>query len=77
VPSAALPGARNLVIFGPREAIPYLWAPIDAGDIPACIITKASQSPDGLLERVRFSGESHAELDAWLSGRRYEFQDLR
>jgi len=76
VPSAALPGTRNLVIVGAREAIPYQWAPIDSGDIPACVITKASRPPDGLLDKVRFAGDPHAELDAWREGRRHEFADL-
>lgn len=76
VPSAALPGTRNLVILAAREAIPYQWTPIDSGDIPACALTKASQPPDGLLEKVRFVGEPHAELEAWGEGRRYELSDL-
>lgn len=77
VPSAALPGTRNLVILGAREAIPYQWTPIDSGDIPTCVLTKASQPPDGLLEKVRFVGEPHAELKVWRAGRRYEFTDLK
>jgi hypothetical protein len=76
VPSAALPGTRNLVIFGPRVQIPYLWEPVDYGDIPACAVTKASQPPEGLLERVRFRRQSHAELDAWREGQRFDFPDL-
>jgi len=76
VPSAALPGARNLVILGARESIPYEWKPIDAGDIPACAITHASEPPDAVLERVRFVGEPHAELQAWEQGWRYEGLDL-
>jgi len=77
VPNAALPGTRNLVIFGPRVQIPYLWEPVDYGDIPACVITKASQPPEGLLERVRFSRQPHAELEAWRVGRRFDFTDLQ
>lgn len=76
VPSAALPGTRNLVILGPRESIPYEWQPIDAGDIPACAITYASEPPDVVLERVRFAGEPHAEVQAWERGWRYEGLDL-
>jgi len=77
VPSAALPGTRNLILFGPRVQIPYDWTPIDAGDIPACALTKASQPPEGLLERVRFAGHPHASLTAWRSGQRFEFRDLQ
>jgi len=64
------------VILGAREAIPYQWTPIDSGDIPACALTKASRPPDGLLEKVRFAGEPHAELEAWRDGRRYDLADL-
>jgi hypothetical protein len=77
VPNAALPGTRNLILFGPRVQIPYQWTPIDAGDIPVCALTKASQPPAGLLERVRFKGHPHAALDGWRSGRRFEFRDLQ
>lgn len=76
VPSAALPGARNLVVLKARVAIPYLWTPIDCGDVPACILTQASQPPEGLVDRIRFAGEPHAELEAWEQGRRYELADL-
>lgn len=77
VPNAALPGTRNVVIFGPRVQIPYEWEPVDYGDIPACAITKASQPPEGLLQRVRFSEQPHAELEAWRDGRRFDFADLQ
>lgn len=77
VPNAALSGTRNLVIFGPRVQTPYDSAPIDAGDIPACALTRASQPPPGLLQRVRFSGHPHAALDAWRGGRHFESNDLR
>lgn len=76
VPSAALPGSRNVVILGPRESIPYLWAPIDDGDIPACIVAEHSQPPEGLVDLVRFRGESHVELEEWLKGRLYDLADL-
>lgn len=76
VPSAALPGSRNLVVFGPRVEIPYMWEPVDEGDIPACALTKASQPPEGLLQMVRFRGSRHAELEAWEEGRSYVLADL-
>src|SRR5262249_55826927 len=37
VPSAALPGTRNVVLFGPRVAAPYLTRPVSSLDIPASI----------------------------------------
>lgn len=76
VPSAALPGARNLLILGERVPIPYDWTPVDSGDIPASAITHASGPPPELLERVRFRGEAHAELTSWEEGRAYGGLDL-
>jgi RES domain-containing protein len=68
VPSAALPGTRNVVIFGERVRIPYDWTPIDDVDVPACVIAERSQPPQGLAELVCYPGESHIGLDAWRAG---------
>jgi hypothetical protein len=37
VPSAALPGTRNVILFGPRVAAHYLTQPVNPLDIPASI----------------------------------------
>ena len=76
VPSAALPGTRCLVILGERVDIPFLWAPVDDVDMPACLVVEDGRPPQSLLELVRYSGDRHAELDAWLAGDVYEFADL-
>jgi len=58
-PSAALPGAINLVIFGPR----ILWAwrrpVILSATIPATIAAVGSP-PAGLVGRVRYFGDEYA-----------------
>jgi RES domain-containing protein len=77
VPSAALPGTSNVVIFGEREDIPYLWTPIDEGDLPACIVAEEGRPPMKLLDLVRHSGQPHAEFEAWAAGHRFGFADLR
>jgi hypothetical protein len=77
VPSAALPGTENLVIFGERVPIPYLWVPIDPGDLPACVIAERSQPPSEISPLVRHFGESHRAFEEWKAGRRYHFPDLR
>jgi RES domain-containing protein len=76
VPSGALPGTQNVVIFAERVGIPYLWSPIDELDLPACVVAGRAAPPPALIDNVRFRGERHAEFEAWLSGQRYDFADL-
>jgi hypothetical protein len=76
VPNAALPGTRNVVIFGERTAIPYSWHPRDAWDVPACTLAERSRPPEGIESAVRFLGDTHPELEAWAAGRPYQFADL-
>jgi hypothetical protein len=76
VPSAALPGTENLVIFGERTQIPYSWEPISSVDIPACVIAERSQPPLAIATLVRFVGDPHPALDAWREGRSFRFPDL-
>jgi hypothetical protein len=70
-PSAALPGALNLTLFGPRMASTWDRPPLLASSLPATIITKGAPPP-GLLPRVRRIGVPHPILVAHLSagGRR-------
>jgi RES domain-containing protein len=60
-PSAALPGATNLTLFGPRMASSWDRSTLLASSIPATIITKGAPPP-GLLRRVRQIGMPHADL---------------
>jgi RES domain-containing protein len=76
VPSAALPGTENIVIFGERVQIPYSWSPISAVDIPACVVAERSEPPPGVGPLVRHVGDPHPAFDAWREGRRYRFDDL-
>lgn len=76
VPSAALPGTENIVIFGERVQIPYSWSPISAVDIPACVIAERSQPPPGVVSLVRYAGDAHPGFEAWRKGRVYRFADL-
>jgi hypothetical protein len=68
VPSAALPGTKNVVIFGERVRIPYGGNPIDEGDIPTSVLAERSQPPDGIAALVRYSGDDHAGLTEWRLG---------
>jgi RES domain-containing protein len=68
VPSAALPGARNLVILEERIAIPYSQEPIEPIDTPVTLAAAGARPPGSLIELVRHRGDPHAELQAWEAG---------
>lgn len=72
VPSAALPGTRNLLLFGPRVGSPYLLSPAGAVDVPASVTAESGRPLIALLDRVRFRGEPHPELEAWRRGESFE-----
>jgi hypothetical protein len=68
VPSAALPGTDNVVLFGERAAAPYLVEPLSPVDVPSSLTADGGRPPLGVLERVRRRGEPHAGLEAWRAG---------
>ncbi len=65
-PSAALPGALNLTLFGPRTASTWGRPPLLVSSLPATIIAKGAPPP-GLLSLVRRIGAPHAALVAFMS----------
>jgi len=73
VPSAALPGTRNAVLFGPRVAAPYLTEPVSTLDIPASITAEDARPLLSLLSVVRFIGDDHAALTSWKQGLSFRF----
>jgi hypothetical protein len=75
VPSAALPGTLNVVLFGARVSAPYLVDPLGALDVPAAITADGGRPPEGLLRLVRFRGDSHAALEAHRAGRPFRHQE--
>lgn len=75
VPSAALPGTRNVVLFGARVAAPYLTKPVSSLDIPASITAEDGRPPTSLSEIVRFRRDSHAAIDAWRRGEQFAFAE--
>ena len=56
VPSAALPGTRNVVLFGARTAAPWQAAAVGAFDVRTSIAGENSEALVSLLEQVRFRG---------------------
>jgi RES domain-containing protein len=64
-PSAALPGAVNLTLFGPKVAIEWDARATLASAVPAQVVTVGSPPP-GLLTRVRHRGDPHAGLEGFV-----------
>ena len=75
VPSAALPGTRNVVLFGPRVAAPYLTQPVSTLDVPASITADGARPPTSLMSVVRFAGDTHEALRAWRNGIDFRFAE--
>ncbi len=74
MPSAALPGTRNLVIVGERVRTGYLDQPVDALDVPVAPTGGRGRMLQELWRRRRPLAErAHAEYDAWSEGRSFEF----
>jgi hypothetical protein len=67
-PSAALPGALNVTLFGARMMSTWDRPTFLASSIPATIITKGAPPP-GLLMRVRHLGSPHSGLVEHLANR--------
>jgi hypothetical protein len=72
VPSAALPGTENLVLFGPRVADDYLAHPVQPEELPTGHLTDFAHPPAELYPRVRMFGMPHESLFYWESSGTYE-----
>lgn len=64
VPSAALPGAETVVLFGPRLAHPYLLEPVDPDQVATSHIAEALV-PAEILPLVRHKGTGHLGFVEW------------
>lgn len=73
VPSAALPGTENIVLFGDRVAISYADDPIEEWEIPASMTASAGSPPASLIPLVRRFGQPHPALSAWRRGEDFRF----
>lgn len=65
-PSAALPGSVNLTLFGQRVPIQWSAAVALSSAIPVQRVA-TGQPPEGLVQRVRYFGDPHPELDQYLA----------
>jgi len=59
VPSAALPGTQNVVLFGARVAGPYGAPALSAIDVPASITGENGVALVAVQRLVRFRGDRH------------------
>lgn len=75
VPSAALPGTDNVVIFGPQVVSPYDFEPISDIDLPAALVAEDSRPLHTLAEKVRYLGNTHVGLQAWERGEECSFEE--
>ena len=76
VPSAALPGTENLVVFDPAAVIDYHQEPIDPEDVPCALTGQGGRCPEDLWALVHFTaaGVAHAALQAYIDGDDFEFE---
>jgi RES domain-containing protein len=75
VPSAALPGTDNLVLFGVRVLNPYLSAPLTPEEVPSGHLSDAARSPQEVAAHVRWFGTPHKALEQWKTTGAYELFD--
>lgn len=75
VPSAALPGTSNLILFGVRVLHPYLWEPISAEEIPTGHLADGARSASEIAGRVRWLGTAHPAVEQWKKTGTYELFD--
>jgi hypothetical protein len=76
VPSAALPGTDNVVIFGRRRAIRYETTPLRAIQVPVAVSSVDGRLPRDLFRLVRRIGDRHAGYERWRRGERYELPSI-
>jgi hypothetical protein len=76
-PSAALPGARSLVVLEPRILVPWNQVPIDEIDWPGSLASQGGRCPEGLWDLVHYraTATKHAALEAWENGVDFAFEE--
>lgn len=72
VPSAALPGTHNLMLFGVRLLQPYLWAPPTDDEIATGHLTDGARPTAEVVAHVRWRGTAHTAAEQWKAPGSYE-----
>jgi hypothetical protein len=75
VPSAALPGTDNLLLFGPRVLNPFLRPPLSSDEIRTGRLTDAGRSPLEVAPHVRWNGVPHSAVEQWKATGSYDAFD--
>ncbi|MGH3524499.1 MAG: RES family NAD+ phosphorylase [Mycobacterium sp.] len=75
VPSAALPGTHNLILFGVRVLNPFLSEPLSPEEIPTGHLSGAASAPAEVAPHVRWFGTAHKAVEQWKITGAYELFD--
>lgn len=72
VPSAALPGTHNLIVFGARVTHPYLHPARTIEEVPTGHLTDGARPADEVIAHVRWHGEPHSAAEQFKATGRYQ-----
>ena len=72
VPSAALPGTHNLIVFGARVSHPYLQPVRMTEEVPTGHLTDGARPAAEVAAHVRWRGEPHSAADQFKATGRYQ-----
>jgi len=75
VPSAALPGTYNLILFGVRVLNPFLRQPLTPEEVPTGHLTDAGRAPAEVAAHVRWFGAPHTAAEQWKTTGTYDLFD--
>jgi hypothetical protein len=75
VPSAALPGTHNLILFGVRILNSFLSEPLMPEEIPTGHITDKARPAAEVVPHVRWIGTPHKALEQWKSTGKFDLFD--
>lgn len=65
VPSAALPGTENVVLFGARVLHPYLMEPVTIDEVRTGHLSDGARPAEEVSGVVRWFGDPHPALAEW------------
>jgi hypothetical protein len=75
VPSAALPGTHNLVVFGVRLLYPFLWEPLMPEEISTGHLSDGARAAAEVVSHVRWFGTVHTAAEQYKATGAYDLFD--